>query len=128
MKLLKGIFLLTILSCNVCLAESGKTTEGQILTWLLSTFFILAIIFVLAYLLKKTRLVKKNFGRLSIENQLYIGQKQKILLVKAGDKRILVGVTPTNISYLTDYKDEKTEFDTLLKEHTQEEKKNDENK
>lgn len=129
MNLLKIFLLLSIFSSSVCLASAGKTPESQIITWLLSTFFILAIIFVLAYLLKKTRIVKNSVGKLAVENSLYIGPKQKILLVRAGDRRILVGVTPNSINYMCDYSDEKTEFSKILNNSTDiKEKSNDESK
>lgn len=111
---------LTFLS-QVAFAEetvTGRpvTTSSQLITWLLSTFFILGIILLFAFLLKKTKFVKTNKGVLTIENQLYISPKQRILLVKAGQKKILVGVCPNQINYLTDFDDSKDEFEKIMKE------------
>lgn len=109
--------------CSI--AVSDETTSGhelssasQLFTWLLSTFAILAIILVVAYLLKKTRFVRNNSGKLVILNQLYLGPKQRVVIVKAKNRQIMLGVTQSQITYLTDLDDEKSEFDKVLEDHT----------
>lgn len=93
------------------------SSAGQLFTWLLSTFAILAVILVIAYLLKKTRFVRNSQGKLSIVNQLYLGPKQRVIVVKAKNRQIMLGVTQNQITYLTDLEDEKAEFDRVLEDH-----------
>ena len=107
------------------IAVSDETTSGhelssasQLFTWLLSTFAILAIILVVAYLLKKTRFVRNNSGKLVILNQLYLGPKQRVVVVKAKNRQIMLGVTQSHIPSLTDLDDEKAEFDKVLEDHS----------
>ncbi len=87
---------------------------ASIFSWVISTFAILSLIVALAYLLKKTRFVKVNKGSLGIENQLYVGPKQRVVIVKAGSKKVLLGVTQTQITYLTDVDDVKLEFERIM--------------
>ena len=105
MRLLLSLCLLSYAG----IAVSDETTSGhelssasQLFTWLLSTFAILAIILVVAYLLKKTRFVRNNSGKLVILNQLYLGPKQRVVVVKAKNRQIMLGVTQSQITYLTD--------------------------
>ncbi len=87
---------------------------ASIFSWVISTFAILSLIVALAYLLKKTRFVKVNKGTLGIENQLYVGPKQRVVIVKAGSKKVLLGVTQNQITYLTDVDDVKLEFERIM--------------
>lgn len=87
---------------------------ASIFSWVISTFAILSLIVAMAYLLKKTRFVKVNKGTLGIENQLYVGPKQRVVIVKAGSKKVLLGVTQTQITYLTDVDDVKLEFERIM--------------
>ena len=87
---------------------------ASIFSWVISTFAILSLIVALAYLLRKTRFVKVNKGTLGIENQLYVGPKQRVVIVKAGSKKVLLGVTQTQITYLTDVDDVKLEFERIM--------------
>lgn len=87
---------------------------ASIFSWVISTFAILSLIVALAYLLRKTRFVKVNKGTLGIENQLYVGPKQRVVIVKAGSKKVLLGVTQNQITYLTDVDDVKLEFEKIM--------------
>ena len=68
--------------------------------------------------MKKTRFVRNNSGKLVILNQLYLGPKQRVVVVKAKNRQIMLGVTQSQITYLTDWDDEKSEFDKVLEDHT----------
>ena len=51
---------------------------------------------------------------MGIENQLYVGPKQRVVIVKAGSKKVLLGVTQNQITYLTDVDDVKLEFEKIM--------------
>lgn len=93
----------------------GLVSSANIISWITSTFVILFIILILAYLLKKTRFYRVNTGDLRIENQLFLGPKQKIMVVNAYGRMILLGVSANQINYLTDLPCQKSEFDKVLK-------------
>ena len=67
---------------------------------------------VIAYLLKKIKFIKTGGNDLGTLNQIYLGPKQRVVLVKAYDKHILLGVTQNSITYLTEVNPNK---DTSLK-------------
>ena len=93
-------------------ASHDFTSVSSIASWLLSTILILGIIMVIAYLLKKTKFIKTGGNDLGTLNQIYLGPKQRVVLVKAYDKHILLGVTQNSITYLTEVNPNK---DTSLK-------------
>ena len=66
------------------LAEGGLSTTSGIIQWLLSTIAVLGIIFILAFLIKKSRFV----------------QRSGIVQVRVGDRHLLLGVTPSNINLI----------------------------
>ncbi|MBQ2381039.1 MAG: flagellar biosynthetic protein FliO [Succinivibrio sp.] len=110
---------LMLLSSSVYADETatnrGLVSSANIVSWITSTFVILFIILILAYLLKKTRFGRVNTGDLRIENQLFLGPKQKIMVVNAYGRKVLLGVTVNQINYLTDLDTNKSDFENMLK-------------
>ncbi len=81
------------------------TTSGLI-TWFITTIAILILIVVIGLFLKRSRFVKKQTGKMAIEGQLALGPKERVVIVKAGNRKILLGVTTQNINYIADLSDE----------------------
>ena len=109
----------SIIAANQVFAADEKAggpilDTASIFTWVMSTFIILSIIVIMAYLLKRTKFIKVNKGTLGIENQLYVGPKQRVVIVRAGSKKVLLGVTQNQITYLTDVDDVKLEFEKIM--------------
>ena len=121
--MLKNLFFYTALmfSSVVCAQENVATKPitslKDILLWLISTIVVVACIFVLAFFLKKIKFVKGKNATLAIVDQLYVGPKQRVVMVKAGERKILLGVTPNHINYLTEVKDSHDKFSECLAEH-----------
>lgn len=85
------------------LASGGVTSPAGLIKWLLSTIAILGIIFVLAYLLKKSRLVQKGTGNdMVLLGQMAVGPKERLIQVKVGQRRLLVGVTAHSVNLVAD--------------------------
>ena len=85
------------------LASGGVTSPAGLIKWLLSTIAILGIIFVLAYLLKKSRLVQKGTGNdMSLLSQMAVGPKERLIQVKVGQRYLLIGVTPHSVNLVAD--------------------------
>lgn len=74
------------------------TSVLQIFFWLA---IVVLIIVLLKWMLKKISGVNTNLiGNIKVISGVHVGQREKIALVQVGDKQILVGITPTNISKL----------------------------
>jgi flagellar biosynthetic protein FliO len=94
--------LLLFLSLPVSAAVENNATTG-LLQWLLSSLFVLGLIVVLAWGLKKSRLVPQ-IGRpdFKVLHSLPVGYKEKLIVVTVGDQQLLLGVTAQQISFLTE--------------------------
>lgn len=85
---------------------SGGTADPMAVgigQWLLSCVLVIGLIFLLAYLLKKTKFVSgmknNNFKIVAI---MPIGNKEKLTIVQVGSKKYLLGVTSQQITKLAD--------------------------
>lgn len=106
---------------NKLASSSLNSTEG-LLQWMFSTIFVVALIFLFAYLIKKMRFIPKMSSDLSIITQLSIGPKERLVKVKVGDRHILLGVTPSSISYLCDVNTKDQSFDSVIKKEIEKDK------
>lgn len=86
--------------------ESAKSQSGEIMTtqgllsWLISTLAVLAVIFVAAYLLKKTRFVRLHGGTMTLKSQLALGPKERVVEIEIYGRHLLLGVASGQVSYL----------------------------
>ena len=84
-----------------------------------SMFFIISLIFLLAFLLKKFRgttiLGSKD---IVLKGSVMIGNKEKLLLVDVADQRLLLGVTSHNIQTLLVLK-QQAEFSQVMQKELQ---------
>ncbi|SIN96068.1 flagellar protein FliO/FliZ [Sulfurivirga caldicuralii] len=79
-------------------AFSASGYAGQVV---LSLLFILALIFVAAWLLKRFAAIPGgNPNALRVISALSVGRQEKIVLLEVGKQQLLVGVTPSRISLL----------------------------
>lgn len=80
---------------------SGSAATVSLMQWLASCFLVIALILVLAWLLKKTRLVPSMVqSQLKVISMLPLGSREKLLVVKVGEQQLLLGMTPNQISLL----------------------------
>lgn len=82
--------------------QAGLATAGGIARWFGSTFAVLAIIFVCAYVLKKMRWGRVKSAQLQVESMLSLGPKEKVVLLKTHERELLLGVTSQSINLLCD--------------------------
>lgn len=62
---------------------------------------VLAVIFTLAWLMKRTGYVKPQLqGALKVLASVSVGQRERIVLVQAGDEQLLLGVAPGQVRSL----------------------------
>ena len=93
-----------------------KTQTGvkELITWFAATLVVLALIFVLSYFFKKLNLNKSVNSKLKVVSSIYVGSKQRVVIVQVGLKQILLGVSPNSINYLCEVEDTKTQFEQIL--------------
>ncbi len=84
------------------LAENSLNTTTGLVKWLLSTVAILGVIFLFAFLLKKSRLVQRAVGPMRLEAQMAVGPKERVVQLQVGQRHILLGVTAANVNFLMD--------------------------
>ena len=73
----------------------------SLLQWLVSCFLVIGLILLLAWLLKRARLVPALAqNQLRVISALPLGNREKLLVVKVGEQQVLLGMTPTNINLL----------------------------
>lgn len=99
------ISLIAISVTTVSYAESKAPAQNLMMSnaWqvLLSLGLILGLIFLLAFVYKRTSLGQKKVGgTIKILSSLPIGVKEKVVLVEVGDTQILVGATNQSINTL----------------------------
>ena len=88
------------------LAATTTTTANPppstgLLQWLVSCFLVIGLILLLAWLLKKSRLVPAMAqNQLRVISVLPLGNREKLLVVKVGEQQVLLGMTPTSINLL----------------------------
>lgn len=90
----------------------------EVLWPLLRTLFCVILVIVLAYLATKylvggrlgTLGAAKGAGTLKIQAQLPLGKDQRLIVVQAGERFLLLGATPTQISTLAEFDEEQAEI------------------
>ncbi len=126
---MKRIMMLSLVASPALAAPSD---QFDIATTLGSLLFVIAIIFGMAWLLKRMRV--PAFGQqkgLSIVRQLPVGTKERLMIVQAGEEQFLIGVTAQSIQMLskleTPLTQEELESAPFANSLTQLLKKNDKN-
>ena len=81
---------------------AGATAgNANIIQWLVSCFLVIGLILLLAWLLKKSRLMPNQAqSQLRVLSVLSLGTREKLLVVKVGTEQLVLGMTPANISLL----------------------------
>lgn len=88
------------------LASGGLASPAGIINWLLSTIAILGVIFALAWLLRRSRLVQRSMGgSMHLITQMAVGPKERLVQVRAANRVLLVGVTAHSVNLVADLTD-----------------------
>ncbi|MFT5806396.1 MAG: flagellar protein FliO/FliZ [Moritella dasanensis] len=72
----------------------------DMLQWLLSLFVVIAVIVMLAWIAKKTRVFGSNHQQLHVIATLPLGPKERLIVVQVGSEQVLLGVTGQQINLL----------------------------
>lgn len=95
--------------------QNGLNTPAGILQWMLSTIGVLAFIFFLAYIFRKSRFVQRAVGTMQIEGQIALGPKERLVRVKVGERTLLLGVTSNNVNLILDISEPQLNLDNDTK-------------
>ena len=88
-------------------AQSSASTSdiGTILSISLSLFVVLAIIFGLAYIMRRFTGVSSGNGQLKVVASMMAGTKERIMVLQVGNEQHLIGITANNINHLANLKE-----------------------
>jgi flagellar protein FliO/FliZ len=76
-------------------------------------FIVLGLLVLVLYILKRFVFVKhawKNDAHLRVISSLHVGSKARIEIIEIEGQKILLGITPENITFLTKVPDIKSEY------------------
>lgn len=91
-----------ISSVDIVPVEVGKhvTANMDAMSMIMSLLMVLAVIVISAMILKRFQGVRHTVNGLKIVTSLHLGAKEKLVVVQAGDKQLLLGVTTQQITLL----------------------------
>lgn len=80
---------------------AGIVSYADVLQWLLALLIVLVLFGIIVWLLRKSgSLSFAGKSQLSVISGLSVGVREKLVLVKVGEKQLLLGVTPSRIDKL----------------------------
>lgn len=94
------IYAQTLVSEDLPEATSGFSSAGSILSIFLSLLLVIAIIFALAYIMRRFNVAQAGNGQMKVVASMMAGQKEKIMVIEVGDQQFMLGVTAHNINHL----------------------------
>ncbi len=100
--LILGGLIFSALPATAFAQDGAIKGTGDLISWLLSTLGVVAFIFILAILVKKTKVRFGKSGDLEILSSLNVGPKERVVEIKAGCRILLLGVGPGNVRLLCD--------------------------
>lgn len=91
--------------------QPAKAASVDVLQWSLALLVVLALFFLVIWLLRKSgSLGLVNKGELAIVTGLPLSMREKLVLVKVGEKQILLGVSAGRIDKLLELEGEQRLF------------------
>ena len=76
------------------------TANMDAMSMIMSLLMVLAVIVISAVILKRFQGVRHSINGLKIVTSLHLGAKEKLVVVQAGEKQLLLGVTAQQITLL----------------------------
>ncbi|WP_338516681.1 flagellar biosynthetic protein FliO [Alteromonas gracilis] len=95
--------MLPLLFSHTVFAQSTQsiTNPTSVLSIFLSLLLVVAIIFALAYIMRRFNVTAMGSGQMKVVASMVAGAKEKIMVIQVGDEQHLIGVTSHNISHLS---------------------------
>jgi flagellar protein FliO/FliZ len=78
------------------------STAGSVFSMIVALALVLGLIMAIAWLLKRfaPSIVPANHSRLRVVASLSVGQKERVVVVQAGEQQLVLGVTAQSINLL----------------------------
>lgn len=74
-------------------ASVSPLSAGSLAQLTLTLLFIVGLIFAISWLLKRFRIaMPKGRGEMSVLDQVAVGPRERVVLIRVGDAQVLVGV------------------------------------
>ncbi|MGL5758607.1 flagellar biosynthetic protein FliO [Plesiomonas sp.] len=99
--LIPPLFAVPATAVNTTTFTAAGQSSVSIGMVLLSLLLVLGLIIGLGWLAKRLRLPFHSKGSIQIEQQQALGQRERLLIINVEGQRLLIGVTPQNISLLS---------------------------
>lgn len=127
-QLCSGLILILSLSTSAQETATGlsnissQSPMESIFPMLLGLLSILALIFGLAFILKRFTNFNPSAGNIKVLESQRLGAKEKLIIVEVQEQQLLLGVTPQNITQLAELKKpietrkSVTNFESLMKQ------------
>ena len=88
-------------------AITSVVSYADVLQWMLGLIIVLAMFGGLVWLLRKSGNISlNNKSQLAVISRLSLGVREKLVLVKVGEKQLLLGVTPGRVDKLMELEGE----------------------
>ena len=88
-------------------ATTKTIAYSDVLNWSVSLLLVLAVFFLCVWVIRKSgRLSATGRNNLSVLSGLSLGMREKVVLIKVGNKQLLLGVTPSRIDKLLELEGE----------------------
>lgn len=84
-------------------AASSGSMMGNLFSTAFSLILVIGVIFAIAWLMRwmqRARLGGGGIGNLRIHSGIQVGARERVLMVQAGDKHLLIGVAPGRVQTL----------------------------
>ncbi|QHJ13606.1 Flagellar protein FliO [Paraglaciecola mesophila] len=89
------------LASNSALAEAKTLSDTtSIVSIFLSLLLVIAVVFMLAFIMRRFNVTGGSTGQLKVVASLAAGTKERVLVIEVGDEQHLIGVTAQNINHL----------------------------
>lgn len=79
---------------------SNVASSGQWITVFLSLILVVALIFMLGFLVRRFSPMHSSAGQLKSVASMMVGTRERIAVIQVGDEQHLIGVTSQNINHL----------------------------
>ena len=82
-------------------AQSTTPTVPPYVSILLSLFVVIAIIFAMAFIMRRFNVTQSGSSDLKSVATMMVGTKERIMVIEVGDEQHLVGITANSINHLS---------------------------
>jgi flagellar protein FliO/FliZ len=97
-QLLLSTFLFIALPVS---AQGAGPTAPSYVSILLSLFVVIAMIFAVAFVMRRFNVTQSGSSDLKSVATMMVGTKERIMVIEVGDEQHLVGITATSINHLS---------------------------